>query len=189
MPGCSRANDPGTRARLRGWDVRIAAVLFVLLCAVRLPAKFWHNRDNAAYPYGTQQALIADLESLGGHALNGQVQCLDMTLGGCIGAEYDLRVAQTTGFVNDHYLFPYPQSASPVLAEYQARFLREMAANPPRVIVLTAHNWPDQDDRNLTKLERWPAFAQWLTAHYRVDRTHLATTTKHTASYRIYVRR
>ncbi len=156
---------------------------------MRLPFKFWHNHERAAYSYGTQEALIADLNRLGGHALSGQVQCLDMTLGGCIGAEYDLRLLQSTGFVNDHMLFPYPQSASPVLREYQDRFLREMTASPPRVIVLTAHNWPNQDDRDLTKLERWPAFAQWLTANYRVDRTHLAATTKHTASYRIYVRR
>ena len=181
--------DRWTPRGFRGWDVRLAAVLFVFLCAVRLPVKFWRNRDNAAYPYGTQEALIADLNSLGGHALSGQIQCLDMTLGGCIGAEYDLRLVQTTGFVNDHILFPYPQSASPVLLEYQQRFLREMAADPPRVIVLTAHNWPNQDDRNLTKLERWPEFAQWIHANYRVDRTHLATTAKHTASYRIYVRR
>ncbi|GAA3754578.1 hypothetical protein GCM10022270_11570 [Terriglobus aquaticus] len=173
---------------MRGFDVRVAAVMFVFLCAIRLPAKFWHNRDNAEYPYGTQQALIADLQSLGGHSLSGQFQCLDMTLGGCIGAAYDLRLVQTTGFVNDHMLFPYPESASSVLTEYQQRFLREMQANPPRVIVLTAHNWPHQDDRDLTKLERWPAFAEWLLANYRVDRTHLATTKKHTASYRIYVR-
>ena len=177
------------RRGLHGWDASVAAVLFVWLCAVRLPMKFWTNRDHAAYPYGTQQALIADLNSLGGHALSGHIQCLDMTLGGCIGAEYELRLVQTTGFVNDHVLFPYPQSASPVLMEYQQRFLGEMERDPPRVIVLTAHNWPDQDDRDLTKLQRWPAFAQWLTVHYRVDRTHLATTAKHTASYRIYVRR
>ena len=179
----------GPMPALRGWDVRVAAVLFVYLCAVRLPLKFWHNRDNEAYPYGTQKALIADLNSLGGHALSGHIQCLDMTLGGCIGAEYDLRLVQTTGFVNDHILFPYEQSRSPVLVEYQQRFLREMQADPPRVIVLTAHNWPNQDDRNLTKLERWPEFARWLSANYQVDRTHLATTARHTASYRIYTRR
>ena len=187
--GAAREPSHSSRRVMFGWDTRVAAVLLVFLCAVRLPMKFWHNRDNAEYSYGTQQALIADLESLGGHALSGQFQCLDMTLGGCIGAAYDLRLVQTTGFVNDHILFPYPQSASPLLTEYQQRFLREMAANPPRVIVLTAHNWPNQDDRNLTKLERWPAFAEWITANYRVDRTHLATTQKHTASYRIYVRR
>ncbi|WP_419805361.1 hypothetical protein [Terriglobus sp.] len=174
---------------LRGRDVQLAAVLFVLLCAFRMPWKFWHNHEKATYPYGTQQALIADLKSLGGHALSGHIQCMDMTLGGCIGAEYDLRLVQTTGFVNDYMLFPYPQSASPVLVEYQQRFLREMAANPPRVIVLTAHNWPNQDDRQFTKLGRWPEFGAWLAANYRLERTHLATTTQHTASYQIYERR
>ncbi len=169
------------------WDRRVLAVALLLVGGVRVPLKLWREHAKIAYPIGTQMALVQDLRRLGGASLNGRVQCLDMTLGGCIGALYDLRLEQPTGFVNDNMLFP--EESAPFLVDLQRRFLREMDARPPQVIVLTAHNWPDQDDFSFSKLERWPAFATWLNARYRLDGTHVATTYPHTADYRLYMRR
>ena len=171
------------------WDRRVVAASLLLLAGVRVPLKLWRDHAKAEYPYGTQAALIGDLRRLGGPSLNGQVQCLDMTLGGCIGALYDLRLEQPTGFVTDNTLFPEPAASKPFLAELQEKFLREMEARSPRVVVLSTHNWPGQDDFSFSKLERWPAFAVWLNTHYRLQTTHVAATRQHTADYRIYVRR
>ena len=171
----------------RSWDRRVVAALLLLIGGVRVPLKLWRDHRKAEYPIGTQAALIGDLRRLGGASLNGRVQCLDMTLGGCIGALYDLRLEQPTGFVNDNMLFP--KKTGPFLIALQQRFLREMNTVSPQVIVLSAHNWPDQDDFSFSKLERWPEFAAWLQARYRLESTHITTTAQHTANYRIYVRR
>ena len=169
------------------WNRRMIAVVLLLLGGIRVPLKLWRNHLKIEYPVGTQTALIGDLQRLGGTALNGRVQCLDMTLGGCIGALYSLQLEQPTGFVNDNMLFP--ERSEPFLAALQQRFLQAMEQAPPQVIVLSAHNWPNQDDFTFSKLQRWPAFASWLGARYRLESTHVATTVQHTADYRIYVRR
>lgn len=169
------------------WDRRLVAVALLLIGGVRVPSKLWRDHAKSVYPVATQNALIGDLQRLGGASLNGRVQCLDMTLGGCMGALYTLRLEQPTGFVNDNMLFP--MRTQPFLVALQQRFLAEMDAKPPQVIVLSAHNWPDQDDFSFSKLRRWPAFAAWLQGRYRLESTHVATTVPHTADYRIYVRR
>ncbi len=169
------------------WDQRLVALVFLLLAGIRVPLRLWHHHAEHEYPIDTQAALIDDLQHLGGSSLNGSVQCLDMTLGGCMGALYALQLEQPTGFVNDNMLFPtQPQ---PFLRILQQRFLQEIEARPPRVIVLTAHNWPDQQDRSFSKLNRWPDFAMWLRARYKLQSSHIATTLQHTADYRIYVLR
>ncbi len=169
------------------WDRRVIALVLLLVGGVRMPLRLWRDHAKNAYPVATQMALIGDLRRLGGPSLDGRVQCLDMTLGGCMGALYDLRLEQPTGFVNDNMLFS--RDRQPFLLALQQRFLREMDARPPRVIVLSAHNWPDQDDFSFSKLHRWPAFAAWLKARYQLESTHVATTVPHTADYRIYVAR
>ena len=68
------------------WDRRLVGAALLLVGGLRLPMKLWRHHEAIAYPVGTQQALIGDLRRLGGGALDGRVQCLDMTLGGCIGA-------------------------------------------------------------------------------------------------------
>ena len=169
------------------WDRRSVGAALLLIGGLRMPLRLWSGHTRNEYPIGTQVALIADLQRLGGMSLNGQVQCLDMTLGGCIGALYSLHIEQPTGFVNDFMLFT--GQSKPFLNALQQRFLQELEQAPPQVIVLSAHNWPNQGDFSFSKLERWPAFAMWLNERYRLEGTHVATTMAHTADYRIYVRR
>ncbi len=173
--------------RSLSWDRKVAAVVLLLVGAVRLPLKLWRDHANAEYPVGTQQAVVADLQRLGGASLNGSVQCLDMTLGGCIGALYQLRLQQPTGFVNDNMLFPVKYK--PFLADLQAIFLKDISTKQPKVIVLSAHNWPNQEDLSFSKLQRWPEFANYLSSKYVLESTHVAHTKQRTADYRVYVRR
>ncbi len=106
------------------WDRRVVAVVLLLVGGVRLPLKLWREHAKTEYPVGTQQAVVRDLERLGGASLNRSVQCLDMTLGGCIGALYELKLEQPTGFVNDNMLFSGERR--PFLAELHNRFLAEL---------------------------------------------------------------
>ncbi|MGC2636353.1 MAG: hypothetical protein WA294_04185 [Acidobacteriaceae bacterium] len=112
-----------------------------------------------------KQSLTADLTQLGGPQLSGQVQCLDMTAG-CLGALYQLRLVQTTGFLYDCYFFHQPQNA--VTLGLRDAFLADLRRNPPRLIVVSNQNclgeplaWPRSD--------AWPQFSDWLAAHYSMD--------------------
>ena len=58
-----------------------------------------------AYPMATLSHLEQDLGSLGGAQLSGHVQCLDMTMAGCINVLYRMKLVQSTGFIYDYYLF------------------------------------------------------------------------------------
>ncbi len=169
------------------WDQRVAAACILLLGAWRLPVRYFAQQPHQSYPIATQEALTRDLQRLGGRSLSGHIQCLDMTLGGCVGALYGLQLEQTTGYVNDHVLFPYEER--PYLSALQQRFLHEVQSDPPAVFVLTDHNWPDEADHTFSKLQRWPQFASFLQDHYRLEITHVATTAARSADYRIYVRK
>ncbi len=174
-------------AESRAWDRRVIAAIVLLLGGLRLPLKIWRNHALNVYPVGTQQAVVADLRRLGAASLNGSVQCLDMTLGGCVGALYELRIEQPTGFVNDTMLFS--GESRPFLADLQNKFLLELQSHPAKVIILSAHNWPKQDDFSFSKLKRWPQFATYLKENYRLESTFKARTHPHTADYQVYVRR
>jgi hypothetical protein len=126
--------------------------------------------------------LENDLASLGGPELSGKVQCLDMTQGGCINTLYRMKLVQATGSVYDFYLFPKEGNA--VTAELQQRFLGQLAANQPKVIVLSSHIWPG-DRYGYDQVNNWPAFAEMLSAGYKLDREFPKP--KMGAGYRIYV--
>ena len=91
----------------------------------------------ATYPAETMSHLQTDLENLGGSTLSGRVQCLDMTLGGCINVLYRMQLVQSTGFMSDFYLFP--ERGNTVTDGLQHRFLEEITIRPPELIVLSSH--------------------------------------------------
>ncbi len=169
-----------------GRDQRLVAIAVWMAALFGLPLGFSRQQRSQLYPAGAQKALIRDLQRLGGDQLSGHVQCLDMTMGGCIGALAALHLEQPTGFVNDHMLFPH--QPEPFLAEIQQRFLNEVASAKPQLIVLSSHNWPDERDRTFSKLDRWPEFRGFLSQHYRLQKTWQPGTSEHSAGYRIYVR-
>jgi hypothetical protein len=126
-------------------------------------------------------SLEQDLRRLGGPSLSGKVQCLDMTMGGCINVLYRLKLVQDTGFMYDFYLFP--KTANAVVVPLRARFLQQITRSPPKVIVISAHNWPG-DTLGYDQLDRWPAFTDLLRRNYRLVRE--LPSLPQDAGYRIY---
>jgi hypothetical protein len=136
------------------------------------------------YPLATISHLEQDLGDLGGSGLSGHIQCLDMTEGGCINVLYRMKLVQSTGFIYDFYLFPKQPSAA--VESLQARFLHEVEAGPPRVIVLSSQTWPG-GTQSYQQIKNWPAFNGFLLGRYELNREFPIQ--KRSAGYRIYVLR
>ncbi|HEY6448321.1 MAG TPA: hypothetical protein VIY53_17815 [Acidobacteriaceae bacterium] len=172
-PGAPCQPEPGRREtarRARSWrktwpSIQPLIALALLLFPTFVLAPSWLLR---AHRYDWRhndftQALTADLAQL--RADSGQVQCLDMT-SGCLGALYQLRLVQTTGFLYDCYFFHQPQNA--VTLSLRDAFLADLRRNPPRLIVVSNQNclgeplaWP--------RSNAWPQFSDWLAAHYSMN--------------------
>jgi hypothetical protein len=166
--------------RGRRWEKYIAFTTLVVVTAL-LPRELATERS-VHYPMTAINDLQRDLKRLGGSSLSGNVQCLDMTLGSCINALYRLQLVQSTGFIYDYYLFP--QHPNAVTDSLQRRFLDEVAAHPPKVIVLSSHIWPE-DRYGYDELANWPEFDRWFEARYRLGKEEIQTS--RAAGYRIYL--
>jgi hypothetical protein len=108
------------------------------------------------------QALQRDLISLGGLNLSGSVQCITMSPE-CATTLYHLHLLQSTGLVYDYYIFG--SSKNRAIAYVQRRFWSQFIDNRPRVIILGRWLYPERAD-NYSKLNRWPAFRDYLNQHY-----------------------
>ena len=167
--------------------VRGALALAILVPSVYLPVTLARHiqRDNDP----VRNLMISDIQNLNDGSLSGHVQCLDWN-SGCIGALYNLRLLPSTGFIYDFYLFP--SKPAPITAELQSRFLAQVESAPPRMIILTSHDWPTLA-QGFEKLDRWPAFHSWLDANYRLatERHHpdIINGKPFDRAYRIYVLR
>jgi hypothetical protein len=164
--------------------LRWPALATLAFATVVLAPVFLHSEidRHKHYRQGTIHHLEADLTQLGGSKLSGHIQCLDMTLGGCITTLYRKQLVQSTGYIYDFYLFP--EKGNAVTAALQKRFLAKMAAAPPTVIVLSSHTWPG-DTYSYSQLERWPAFQNFLERMYRL-RKEQPMLSDDLAGYRIY---
>ena len=123
-----------------------------------------------------QQALRADLTSLGGSGLNGQVQCLEMA-GGCITTLYGMQLVESSGFLYDCYLYPTEDQAVAHTAErerYRRAFMSAFLAHPPRALVVSSDECGPPDFQ-YRKLARWPWLDAYLGDHYRLVREHRPT--------------
>ena len=117
---------------IRAWFAAATLTVVVLVFTRNL---LLQQRTNV-YPTGTMLHLESDLNRLGAAQLSGHVQCLDMTLAGCINVLYRLRIVQSTGFIYDYYLFP--EHATTVTTSLQNRFLEQVRTDPPKVTLFSA---------------------------------------------------
>jgi hypothetical protein len=146
----------------------------VVLPTARRGAQSW-------YPTGSLEMLERDLSRMGGAALNGSVQCLDMADGGCINALYRSGIVQSTGFIYDYYLFP--ETPATATERLQPEFLTAMQQRRPRIIIQSADIFPGSTI-GYGQVARWPAFAEWLASHYNLAKEQ--PTSGKDVGYRIY---
>jgi hypothetical protein len=145
--------------------LRFVAVGVLVLAALIVPQSLLNAEVHNVYPTATLEELQTDLDQLGGPALSGQVQCLDMTMGGCVTVLLRMQLVQSTGFLYDFYLFPARENS--VARQMQQRFLARMEAAPPKVLVLSSHVWPG-DTYGYEQVARWPEFKDFLTHKYEL---------------------
>ncbi|MGO4516116.1 hypothetical protein AB4Y89_10005 [Terriglobus sp. 2YAB30_2] len=126
-------------------------------------------------------ALMQDLNRLGGPKLQNQVQCLDM-VSGCLGALYRLGLVHHTGFLGDFMLFGPPGSQPS--AYYRNMFLEGAQRNPPGVIVLTTSGLAQPE--SFEKIAQWPQFVEFLNSNYSLDVTRMFDPIN-PRGYRIYL--
>lgn len=154
----------------------IVAGLFTARASVRT----WDETYN--------QALRHDLISLGGSNLSGSVQCIAMS-SECATTLYHLHLLQSTGLVYDYYIFGPDENRA--VAYVRQRFWSQFIDNQPRVIILERWLYPERAD-DYSKLNRWPAFRDYLNRHYTLYAQRNFTPPKPGLlgyGYRIYVLR
>ncbi len=180
------------RAAGSRWQPPAAAVLLGFTTLALAPS--WLIRANH-YDWRHDdftESLSADLTALGGPALSGQVQCLDMTAG-CLGVLYWMRLVQSTGFLYDCYFFHQPQTAA--TERLREEFLADMGHAPPRVLIESSQNCLGEP-LGWSGLDAWPAFAAWRAANYSLYAQRQSTRpirwwpiAEQPPGYRIYVRK
>ncbi|HTU51765.1 MAG TPA: hypothetical protein VMF56_14320 [Acidobacteriaceae bacterium] len=134
------------------------------------------------------QALRQDLISLGGSKLSGSVQCITMSPD-CATTLHRLRLLQSTGLVYDYFIFG--PNNYPAVAYVRQRFWDQFIDNRPRVIIVGRWLYPEQAD-DYSKLNRWPAFRDYLSQHYTLVAERSFPPPKRRTlgyGYRIYVLR
>ncbi len=156
-----------SEAMREGWVAKSVAVCAFLYGSLILaPISVQKVRRYEWWRDDFQQSLRRDLDELGGTALSGHVQCLDLSAG-CIKTLDRMGLVQSTGFLYDFYLLAPEETA--YRTQERARFLRLMLRDPPRVLVIT-----DQDylfgDRGFAKVDRWPEFSEFLRNRYSLRR-------------------
>jgi len=171
-----------------------AGILVVApLCVYKISRIDWRNDD-------FYHSLSADLNTLGGRELSGNVQCLD-AFAGCVDTLYRMGIVQSTGFLVDFYFYAPEdtrKATDPVVYRLRGQFLDEVEAAPPRVFVVTDKLFPNsgKEPDTFDKLKRWPQFDAYLSAHYSLfeERTmprpfRWTSYAEPPARYRIYVRK
>lgn len=133
-----------------------------LLYGAIIAAIFASRATTRTWDQTYTQALQQDLTTLGGSNLSGSVQCITMSPE-CATALYRMRLLQSTGLVYDYYIFG-PRK-SPAIAYVRQRFWNQFISNRPRVIILGRWLYPERAD-DYSKLNRWPAFRDYLNQHY-----------------------
>jgi hypothetical protein len=162
--------------------LRSVAGGMLMLAVCYMPASFVWTEGHRVYSMETIDHLESDLNRLGGSQLSGKVQCLDMTLGGCINVLNRMKLVQTTGSLYDFYLFPVRDQA--VTRGLKEDFLDQLKLKAPRIIVLSSQNWPG-DTFGYQQIERWPAFSHLLADKYYLEYEFLERAGF--VGYRIYV--
>jgi hypothetical protein len=163
----------------------------VLTCLFLGPRFAWLTTTfSGATPF--QDALIGQLNQMGGESeLSGNVQCMD-TAHGCVGVLYDMGIRQSTGFLYDCYLFT---DSSQERDRYRAAFWAAYTAARPRVLVVT-NEFCFGRPNGFVKLSRWPQLDSDIQRNYRESIQWRSTTRVHywkrweePPQFRIFVRK
>jgi hypothetical protein len=163
------ALDLTTASRRRG-AVRYAA--WAALCCgsvVLAPLAVVKAHRFVAKPQEFDAMLAADLRNVDAGNLSGRVQCLD-TIQECFPTLGTLHLLPATGVLGDVILFGPSDQA--VVAASRARFLHDVETKPPIVFIVASGFFLDGAS-GYRKLDAWPEFNDWLSAHYtlKVERT------------------
>jgi hypothetical protein len=135
-------------------------------------------------------SLQQNLNTLGGPALSGHIQCID-SISGCDTVLYRMRLEQSTGLLADYIVFG-PDTV-PIIGQTRQWVGADLLAYPPQVVVVSS--WLHFDGPgNYQKLDRWPALKDFLATRYTLQTEWNPTRTNKwwgreetPASYRIYV--
>lgn len=144
-----------------GWPRYVAAATLLFAFAVVLPRSLMTSRHAVGHS-DLELAIEQDLQTLGTtHSLQGEVQCFDLVYG-CLDALYHQHLVENSGFTGDLLFF----SERPTVATeyYRERFWRGAASDPAGIIILSNQDLGRRND--FAKLQRWPAFNNWLKANY-----------------------
>jgi hypothetical protein len=128
-------------------------------------------------------SLAADLNQLGGGALSGRVQCIDVPAD-CDATLYRMRLVQSTGLFYDYLIFG--SSHQRVIRDERGIFWQQFQRNTPQVVVVGTGLYPN--GHGYSKLASWPLFQQELASHYVLytDRS-FPPAESGARAYRIYV--
>jgi hypothetical protein len=162
---------------------RIVAFATLLLIVLFWTPRTLRDERASTYPDATLRHLEQDLNELGGSALSGKVQCLDMTMGSCINVLYRMRLVQSTGFIYDFYLFPQKNNA--LTSGLQTRFIKKIISSPPQLIIVSSHTWPG-DVQGYEQMANFPVLMRLLTQRYQLN-TDFVPPSGNSSGYRIYV--
>jgi hypothetical protein len=137
-------------------------------------------------------SLQQNLDALGGQRLSGHIQCID-SISGCGNVLYRMRLEPANGLLVDFPLFGAEDV--PFVQQTRERFATAMNAAPPQVLVVSSALYVDGPGE-YRKLDRWPAFGNFLAENYSLQtewspsRTARWWSREETpAGYRIYVLR
>ncbi len=174
----------------------IAATGLIFTAVVLAPQCLLKTLHFRASPTDFSGLLQSDLASLGGHALDKNIQCIDFTAG-CVTTLYRMRLEQSTGYLYDCYLFQPADADTPAadtVRRYREAFWTALTARTPQVLVLS-----DQDcgrPHSFAKVDRWPALADLIASQYRLEKQvtppetiRWASTLAQPYSYRVYIRK
>jgi hypothetical protein len=170
---------PALRARRM---VRTLAAAGVGFAAILAPIYVSHAVHKVWDPKFSD-SLAADLNRLGGGALSGRVQCIDMPAD-CDATLYGMRLVQSTGLFYDYLIFGSSQQR--VIRDARGTFWQQFQKNTPQVVVVGTGLYPNGGGYG--KLASWPLFQQELANHYVLfDDRSFPPAESGARAYRIYV--
>jgi hypothetical protein len=175
-----------TVALRRGRLIAMIGGAGLLIGAVLVAPFYLYRSFNFVQTDQISMGLVNDLGRYPSDKLDGRVQCLD-GVAGCYSALYRLRLTQSTGLMGDQLLFS--SRPNPAVDRYRDEFITEIKSNPPLIFVETSYTFGDP--QSFDKIDRWPAFADFLRTNYVLvggGPGDLRTQEADVMGYRIYLR-
>ncbi|PYP92090.1 MAG: hypothetical protein DMG65_05575 [Candidatus Angelobacter sp. Gp1-AA117] len=166
-----------TLMRDRRAMIRLALSLVLALWVVVWIPTFIRHTSTGRYDRKNAHLLESEISKLRAEGRNNGIQVMDTSQGAVL-ALYDLKLVQSTGFLYDFYFYQFPDQ--PYVRQLRLRFLKELDAARPDLLVISNQSWPDPR-LGYTRLDQWPDFRNSLAENYKLE--------VETLGYKIYVRR